>query len=173
MAHPSDFLAGVQKLFSSVQPPAWLVQEVQNRIVLSLNHVLQQEPQAMERLAKQSGKSVLITLAPWSLHAQATPAGLLDLVLDERQPQLRVTVTEHLAQLAGKAASSDKPSIHIEGDVALAADINWLIDHVRWDWEEDLSRFVGDAAAHTIGQGLRAAAGALRQFIGVVRPNKV
>ena len=55
MAHPSDFLAGVQKLFSSVQPPAWLVQEVQNRIVLSLNHVLQQEPQAMERLAKQSG----------------------------------------------------------------------------------------------------------------------
>ena len=84
MAHPSDFLAGVQKLFSSVQPPAWLVQEVQNRIVLSLNHVLQQEPQAMERLAKQSGKSVLITLAPWSLHAQATPAGLLDLVLEVR-----------------------------------------------------------------------------------------
>ena len=173
MAHPSDFLAGVQKLFSSVQPPAWLVQEVQNRIVLSLNHVLQQEPQAMERLAKQSGKSVLITLAPWSLHAQATPAGLLDLVLDERQPQLRVTVTDNLAQLVGKAASGDKPSIHIEGDVALAADINWLIDHVRWDWEEDLSRFVGDAAAHTIGQGLRAALGGLRQFIGAVRPNKV
>ncbi len=52
MAHPSDFLAGVQKLFTSVQPPAWLVQEVQNRIILSLNHVLQQEPQAMERLAR-------------------------------------------------------------------------------------------------------------------------
>ena len=78
-----------------------------------------------------------------------------------------------MAQLAGKAASGDKPSIHIEGDVALAADINWLIDHVRWDWEEDLSRFVGDAAAHTIGQGLRAALGGLRQFIGAVRPNKV
>ena len=164
MAHPSDFLAGVQKLFSSVQPPAWLVQEVQNRIVLSLNHVLQQEPQAMERLAKQSGKSVLITLAPWSLHAQATPAGLLDLVPDERQPQLRVTVTDNLAHLAGKAASGDKPSIHIEGDVALAADINWLIDHVRWDWEEDLSRIMGDGAAHTLGQGLRAVAGGLRQF---------
>ena len=173
MATPSDFFGGMQKLLASVQPPAWLVQEVQNRIILSLNHVLQQEPQAMERLSKQSGKSVLITLAPWSLHAQATPAGLLDLVLDERQPQLRVTVTDNLAQLAGKAASGDKPSIHIEGDVALAADINWLIDHVRWDWEEDLSRFVGDAAAHTIGQGLRAAAGGLRQFASAISPNKV
>ena len=164
MATPFDFFGSVQKMLTSLQPPAWLVQEGQNRIILSLNHVLQQEPQAMERLAKQSGKSVLITLAPWSLHAQATPAGLLDLVLDERQPQLRVTVTEHLAQLAGKAASGDKPSIHIEGDVALAADINWLIDHVRWDWEEDLSRIMGDGAAHTLGQGLRAVAGGLRQF---------
>ena len=164
MATPFDFFGGVQNLLARFQPPVWLVQEGQNRIILSLNHVLQQEPQAMERLAKQSGKSVLITLAPWSLHAQATPAGLLDLVLDERQPQLRVTVTEHLAQLAGKAASGDKPSIHIEGDVALAADINWLIDHVRWDYEEDLSKILGDSAAHTIGQGLRAVAGGLRQF---------
>lgn len=173
MATPFDLFAGVQKLFASVQPPAWLVQEAQNRIILSLNHVLQQEPQAMERLVKQSGKSVLITLAPWSLHAQATPAGLLDLVPDERQPQLRVTVTDNLAQLAAKAASGDKPSIHIEGDVALAADINWLIDHVRWDWEEDLSKFVGDGAAHTIGQGLRAAASGLRQFASAISPQKV
>jgi ubiquinone biosynthesis protein UbiJ len=163
----------MQKLMASVQPPAWLVQEVQNRIILSLNHVLQQEPQAMERLAKQSGKSALITLAPWNLHAQATPAGLLDLVRDERQPQLRVTVTDNLAQLAGKAASGDKPAIHIEGDVALAADINWLIDHVRWDWEEDLSRIMGDGMAHTLAQGLRAAAGGLRQFASSFSPNKV
>ena len=173
MASPFDFFGSVQKMLGSLQPPAWLVQEGQNRIILSLNHVLQQEPQAMERLAAQSGKSVLIPLAPWSLHAQATPAGLLDLVLDERQPQLRVTVADNLAQLAGKAASGDKPSIHIEGDVALAADINWLIDHVRWDWEEDLSRFIGDAPAHTIGQGLRAAAGALRQFVSAIAPSKV
>ena len=30
----------------------------------------------------------------------------------------------------------------------LAADINWLVDHVRWDIEEDLSRVIGDAMAH-------------------------
>ena len=64
MASPFDFFGSVQKMLGSLQPPAWLVQEGQNRIILSLNHVLQQEPQAMERLAAQSGKSVLMTLAP-------------------------------------------------------------------------------------------------------------
>jgi len=54
----------------------------------------------------------------------------------------------------------------------LAADINWLIDHVRWDYEEDLSRLMGDSAAHTLAQGLRAAAGALRQFASAITGHK-
>ena len=164
MATPFDFFGSVQKMLTSLQPPAWLVQEGQNRIILSLNHVLQQEPQAMERLAKQAGKSALIEFAPWSLHVQATPAGLLDLVPDTREPQLRIKINDTMPQLMGKIASGDKPTIHIEGDVALAADINWLIDHVRWDFEEDLAKLMGDSAAHTLAQGLRAAAAALRQF---------
>jgi ubiquinone biosynthesis protein UbiJ len=32
----------------------------------------------------------------------------------------------------------------------LAAELNWLVDHVRWDAEEDLSRLVGDAWAHKL-----------------------
>ena len=42
-------------------PPAWLRAELHNRLVLLLNHVLQQEPQAMDRLRRQQGKA-LITL---------------------------------------------------------------------------------------------------------------
>jgi ubiquinone biosynthesis protein UbiJ len=38
--------------------------------------------------------------------------------------------------------------VRIEGDVQLAAEVNWLVDHVRWDMEEDLSRLMGDAPAH-------------------------
>ena len=101
MATPFDFFGSVQKMLTSLQPPAWLVQEGQNRIILSLNHVLQQEPQAMERLAKQAGKSALIEFAPWSLHVQATPAGLLDLVPDAREPQLRIKINDTMPQLMG------------------------------------------------------------------------
>ena len=62
-------------------------------------------------------------------------------------------------------ASGQKPPIHIEGDVQLAAEINWLIDHVRWDLEEDLSRVMGDARAHVVMGVARQVAQALRQWM--------
>ena len=57
MEMPSAWMAGMQKMLGSVQPPAWLVREIQNRIVLSLNHVLQQEPEAMGRCRRQVRKA--------------------------------------------------------------------------------------------------------------------
>ncbi|MDP3139302.1 MAG: hypothetical protein Q8N17_23575, partial [Burkholderiaceae bacterium] len=48
------------QLGDKLQPPAWVVDEVQNRAVLLINHVLMQEPQAMERLARQTGRTVLV-----------------------------------------------------------------------------------------------------------------
>jgi ubiquinone biosynthesis protein UbiJ len=50
--------------------------------------------------------------------------------------------------------------------VQLAAEVNWLVDHVRWDLEDDLARVIGDVPAHTMGNGVRARGGALRQFVG-------
>jgi ubiquinone biosynthesis protein UbiJ len=49
--------------------------------------------------------------------------------------------------------------------VQLAAEVNWLIDHVRWDPEEDLARLVGDASAHTLMQIAKDAVQALRSFV--------
>ena len=69
----------VQKLGASLQPPTWAVQEAQRRIVLLLNHVLQQEPQATQRLARQKGRVVLFQWREFSFKLQLTPAGLLDL----------------------------------------------------------------------------------------------
>ena len=59
-----------------------------------------------------------------------------------------------------------KPAVRIEGDVQLAADLNWLIDHVRWDIEEDLARVMGDAPAHGMVQAAKSMAQALQQFVG-------
>jgi ubiquinone biosynthesis protein UbiJ len=60
----------------------------------------------------------------------------------------------------------DKPAVRIEGDVQLAAEVNWLVDHVRWDLEEDLARVMGDAPAHTVVQMARSMGQALAQFVG-------
>ena len=53
----------------------------------------------------------------------------------------------------------------------LAAEVNWLVDHVRWDVEDDLARAIGDVPAHTIATGARRVVEALRQFVGQ-RPGK-
>jgi ubiquinone biosynthesis protein UbiJ len=54
--------------------------------------------------------------------------------------------------------------VRIAGDVQFANEINWLVEHVRWDLEEDLSRLVGDAPAHAMGTAARRIVQALRQF---------
>ena len=64
------------------------------------------------------------------------------------------------AALAGKA-----PPVKIEGDVQLAAEIGWLADNLRWDVEEDLSRLIGDAPAHTLVGAARQMLAGLRRFL--------
>jgi ubiquinone biosynthesis protein UbiJ len=149
------------------QPPTWAVDEAQRRIVLLLNHILSQEQEATSRLARQKGQVVLMQWRSFAIKFVATPAGLLDLALAEAKADLVLAVAEESPlALAQAALRGDKPAIRIEGDVQLAAEVNWLIEHVRWDMEEDISRVIGDAPAHALGQAVRSMAQALRQFVG-------
>ncbi|MDT7928813.1 hypothetical protein [Tepidimonas sp.] len=155
----------------SFSPPPWLLDEARNRVVLLLNHVLQQEPEAMQRLRRQAGKTIhlrwphapLARVLPGALALHITPAGLLAQARADAPADLVLTLDEPSAfTLAGKLASGDKPTVGIEGDVQLAAEVAWLVDNVRWDLEEDLSRLLGDAAAHTLVQVGRQAVALLR-----------
>ena len=151
---------------SNFQPPAWAVDETQRRIVLLLNHILSQEKEATSRLARQKGRVVLMQWRSFTIKLVATPAGLLDRAPLEAKPDLVLAVTEQSPlALAQATLRGDKPPVRIEGDVQLAAEVNWLADHVRWDVEEDLSRVIGDAPAHTLGLAARNMANALRQFL--------
>lgn len=169
---PDSFLDGLfGKIGELLQPPTWAVEEMQRQLVLVLNHVLQQEPEAQARLKRQAGRLVEAHWRHFNVRLQATPAGLLDLGSPAAQPDLTLTLTEESPfALAQAAVRGDKPPIRIAGDVQLAAEVQWLVDHVRWDVEEDLSRIFGDAPAHAIGQALRRMGLALRQFAGGAVP---
>jgi len=164
---PFSFLEDLfRKVSTSLQPPEWAVQEAQRRIVLLLNHVLMQEPQAMARLARQKGRVLLFHWREFQFKLQLTPAGLLDLAAADTPSDLTLSVTEvSPVALVQAALAGDKPAVRIEGDVQLAADINWLVDHVRWDLEEDLARIIGDAPAHGLAQAARQALATLRQWL--------
>ncbi|MBU1359833.1 MAG: hypothetical protein KKC85_10900 [Gammaproteobacteria bacterium] len=171
MATPSSPFSFLGDLFDQVgsrfQPPPWAVQEIQHRVVLFLNHVLQQEPEAQQRLLRQQGRVAQFEWRFVTMKLMATPAGLLDLAPESAVPELTLIVTDTSPiDLARAAFLGNKPAVRIEGDVQLAAEVNWLVDHVRWDVEDDLARAIGDAPAHAIGNAARRVAAALRDFAG-------
>lgn len=170
MATPSP-ASFFDQLFDRVgqllQPPAWMVQEIQRRLVLTFNHVLQQEPEAQARLKRQAGRVVEAHWRVFSVRLQATPAGLLDLAPITQNPDLTLTLTDESPwSLAQSALRGEKPGVRIAGDVQLAAEVQWLVDHVRWDIEEDLARIFGDAPAHAVATVARRMAETLRGFVG-------
>ena len=170
MATQSPFfmLEGIlQNLNLPVTPPAWVIEETHRRIVLLLNHVLMQEPQAMERLIRQKGRVVLMQWRTMTFRVRVTPAGLLDVAGGDAQVDLSLVITEESPlSIAQELMQGGKPPVRIEGDVQLAAEVSWMIDHVRWDLEEDLSRLMGDAPAHALVQAGRTLAQAVQQFVG-------
>lgn len=163
---PFPFLDDVfAKVRSGLQPPPWMIDEVQRRVVLLVNHVLMQEPEARARLVRQAGRVAEARWRAFTMRVAVTPAGLFDLASTSAVPDLTLTLTEDSPlELAQAAFRGDKPPVRIAGDVQFAAEINWLVENVRWDLEEDLSRLVGDAPAHAVGEAVRRAIQALRQF---------
>src|SRR5665811_1581019 len=118
---PFSLLAGLLQNLPSppnLQPPAWAVEEVQRRMVLLLNHILLQEKEATDRLARQKGRVVLMQWRTFTMKLVATPAGLLDLAAPQARPDLVLALTEESPfELAQAALRGDKPALRIEGDV--------------------------------------------------------
>jgi ubiquinone biosynthesis accessory factor UbiJ len=153
-------------LETRMPPPAWAVQEAQQKIVLLLNHILQNEAEAMARLKRQNGQRVHFSWRSFKLNLKATPVGLVDLDEATASPSLSLTLTQAgLPEIAASLAAKQTPPMRIEGDVQLAAEVAWLTQHVKWDVEDDLARIIGNVPAHTLGQAARAFAAALKPFL--------
>lgn len=146
--------------------PQWLVDEGQQRVVLFLNHVLMQEKAAQERLVRQKGRVVHVQYGLFAIYLIVTPAGLIERAGPDSKADLVLTMpADAPLQMARAALGGGRPSVKIEGDVQLAAEVGWLAENVRWDVEEDLSRLVGDASAHTLVQGARKVVEMLRGLV--------
>jgi len=147
---------------------------VMERVVLLLNHVISAEPQAMERLRTHAARTLRIELEGWPtlLPAPApiafriTPPGLVEWIESpgEATADLRVAIDAANPALAfAKFIVGERPQLRVEGDAAFATDVNWLIENLRWDVEDDLARLVGDAPAREIARFGNAVAQAIRE----------
>jgi ubiquinone biosynthesis protein UbiJ len=146
------------------------------RITLLLNHVIAAEPVAAERLRPHSGRSIQLQWTGWPSLLPApplvafaiTPAGLLEWCGEQApaQPDLRVTIdASNPLKLVGQWLAGERPSIGIEGDSALATDVSWLIDNLRWDIEDDVARIIGQAPAHELARAASVISTGLREAV--------
>jgi len=152
------------------QPPVWLISEGHNRIVLLLNHILQQEPEAMQRLARQKERIVKFAWQHYTLLLTATPVGLLALAPESASEGSKIDllleiIDTDVSELGKKLMQGDKPNVRIEGDVQLAAEVQWLAQHVQWDLEGDLARIVGNVPAHHMANAMRDLRSKLREWV--------
>ncbi len=162
----ADMSARLSGLIGAFTLPDWLLHELQDKVVLLLNHVIGQEPAALERLRRQQGRCVQLSWREFRLQWLITPAGLLARADAHTVADLHLHVNQEAPlTLVQALIKGEKPAMRIDGDVMLAADINWLVDHVRWDMEEDLSRVFGDATAHHMAVFFKRVASSLREFV--------
>lgn len=148
------------------QAPGWLVQGIQHRLALVLNHVLTQEPEAMRRLQQRRGCVVRLQWRGFFMALQVTPAGLVNVAPQGAVTGLCVQLTQESAlDQARNALAGLRPAIRIEGDVQLAGDIDWLAENLHWDIEEDLATIVGDGPARVAASTARRVRAALRKFV--------
>ena len=122
----------------------------------ALNHLLRSEPWARERLVPFAGEAVELAAPPLpALRFTIGPEGLLD--AGGGEPSLSLKIRP--AALPGLARGEEHAlrAVDVSGNARLASEVMLLVRHLRWDFEEDLSRLLGDVAAHRV-------AGALRDF---------
>lgn len=160
---PSSFL---ESLVSRLKPPEWVVEEGQQRMVLFLNHVLMQEKEAQDRLARKKGSVIHIRWGVFGIDLLVTPAGLLDRAPASAKADLLVAVaTDSPVVVVQAVLASKPPPVKIEGDVQLAAEMGWLAENLRWDIEGDLARVLGDIPAHALADAGRRVIAGLKQFL--------
>jgi len=117
-----------------------------------INHVLASEPWASAELTRHANKTILLQLPLGDLCFEIKPDGLLASLKEIETPALTLEVSSKaLSDLAGSTGSLREQAfkaVKITGDADLAQLLGRLAGQLRWEYEEDLARLVGDAPAN-------------------------
>lgn len=123
-----------------------------------LQHLIAQNSWAYPLLQPHAGKCVAFKLGFFSRSLMILEDGSLAMAGDSHVADASVSLTPSLALRLLSGDEAAKRQVVISGDTQLAAELAKVLSAMRWDFEDDASKLVGDVAAHKIGQTLRGIA---------------
>ncbi len=147
-------------------------------LVRAINHVLEREEWALRDLSNHQGRVIELILPIGSMQWQIQDNSFIAL-LSEVHPHpdlvLEVDANSFLALSAPQGTIKDRAmrAVKITGDAQLAQLIAKLSNQLRWEYEEDLAKMIGDAPAHFVCKQAKRFAQATEKAILDLQGNMV
>ncbi|MDP3679072.1 MAG: SCP2 sterol-binding domain-containing protein [Methylotenera sp.] len=117
-----------------------------------LQHLIAQNSWANELLQPFAGKSVQLNIALLNTSLVILENGSLAIAGDTNVPDATITIAPSLLLRLIAKDEAAKLQIKIEGDTYLATELAKVFSNLRWDYEDDLSKLVGDVPAYKLGE---------------------
>lgn len=125
--------------------------------ILAFNHLLKDASWARQRLGAFAGRRAQISLPPLSFILEVTGEGYF--TSGEGEAEVVFSLPSDTPLLALKGLEAVVKEAHVSGPADFADTLGFVLKNLKWDAEEDLSKLVGDLAAHRL-------AGLGRRFLG-------
>ena len=138
-----------------------------------LNHLINQNSWAREQLQPYGGKSVCFNIPPVSATLTVLEDGGLALAgesITGGSTTAEATVTIPFPVALRLLANDEGATtlITLEGDTELATVLAKVLRNMSWEYEEDLSKIIGDAPAHEVAElGRKAFSEVKKQTLNV------
>ncbi len=116
----------------------------------AINQVLRSAPRSLERLQRHAGRTVAFRVGPMGLAFTVQTTGEVAAAAPDAARDLEVRLSPFLLPRLIAHEEAALHDIEMQGDMELAQEVSFLFRHLTGDVEEDLSRVVGDIAAHRI-----------------------
>lgn len=143
----------------------------------AINTALRLDPETLTRLSALEEKIIGIDITDWNItfYIIPEPDGIRLTTQPERPADTTLSGTLvglfNVGCAKGRSDALFKHKINFCGDIAVGESIRTIMTHIDIDWEEHLSRWVGDTAAHTLGQGIRKTLKAGKRFSATLQSN--
>lgn len=117
-----------------------------------LNHLINQNQWARTALLPFSGKTVKVKMPPTSASLTILEDGGLAMAGEISITDASIYLSPSLALRLLAKDSNAMSQVLIEGDIEFAKTLAKVLQNIKWDYEEDLSKVVGDISAYKISE---------------------